>query len=144
MMKRLSKEYCLNLNEYIDVKYGSVDRTNPIIVYVTCKSWICPEGTIDYTEAIGEIFNEFKKKLKKTIIKSHYFENKFICDFDIKTASIRENKKKYISFEFFIKQHETIYALIDLKEIIEKTFKTIIDNLVVDLESHTFNVTKGK
>ena len=143
-MKRLSKEYCLNFNEYIDVKFGSVNRINPIVIYITCKSWICPEEQIDYTEAIGEIFNEFKKKLKNTIVKSHYFENKFICDFDINAASIRENKKKYISFEFFVKQREYVYALNDLKDIMEKTFKTIIDNLVIDLKSHTFNVTKGK
>lgn len=36
-MKRLNKEYSLDINEYIDVKYGSVDKFNPIVIYITCK-----------------------------------------------------------------------------------------------------------
>lgn len=36
-MKRLNKEYSLDINEYIDVKYGSVDKLKPIVIYVTCK-----------------------------------------------------------------------------------------------------------
>lgn len=41
-MKRLNKEYSLDINEYIDVKYGSVDRNNPIVIYVTCKRMDLP------------------------------------------------------------------------------------------------------
>ena len=143
-MKRLSKEYCLNINDYIDVKFGSVNRVNPIVVYVACKSWICPQTDINYNEAISEIFSKFKRKLKSEILESPYFENKFICDFDIKAASNGKNKKKYISFEFFVKQKGIVYQLNELKGIIEQNFKTIIDNLAIDLKSHTFNVTKGK
>lgn len=36
-MKRLNKEYFLEINEYIDVKYGSIDKLNPLVIYVTCK-----------------------------------------------------------------------------------------------------------
>ena len=36
-MKRLNKEYSLEINEYIDVKYGSIDKLNPVVIYVTCK-----------------------------------------------------------------------------------------------------------
>jgi hypothetical protein len=36
-MKRLNKEYSLEINEYIDVKYGSIDKLNPLVIYVTCK-----------------------------------------------------------------------------------------------------------
>ena len=143
-MKRLSKEYCLNINDNIDVKYGSVDKTNPSVIYVNCKSWICPEEQIDYVSAMSEVFNSFKKKLKSVIVKSPYFENKFICDFDIKAASIREKKKKYISFEFLVKQKGIVYSLKEIRNTVEDTFKTIIDNLVIDLKSHTFIVTKGK
>ena len=37
-MKRLNKEYSLEINEYIDVKYGSIDKLNPLVIYVTCMS----------------------------------------------------------------------------------------------------------
>ena len=91
-----------------------------------------------------KIFNDFKKKLKKSIANSQYFENRFVCDFDLKTASVRENKKNYISFEFFIRQKDKVYTLKEMKKIMKDTFKGIIDDLVHNLELHTLKVTKTK
>ena len=143
-MKRLNKEYSLDINEYIDVKYGSVDKSNPVVIYITCKGWVCPECIEYYDENMEMIFNEFKKKLKKTITNSQYFENRFVCDFDLKTASVRENKKNYISFEFFVKQTNGLRSLKDMKKIMKDTFKGIIDDLVHNLELHTYKMTKTK
>lgn len=143
-MKRLNKEYSLDVNEYIDVKYGSIDKLNPVVIYVTCKGWVCPECIDDYDNTIDSIFNEFKKKLKKSIHNSPYFENRFVCDFDLRTASVRENKKNYISFEFFIKQRDKIYSLKEIRKTMKETFKGIIDDLVYNLEKHTLKMTKTK
>lgn len=109
------------------------------------NGWICPECTDNYDESINLIFNNFKKRLKKSIVNSQYFENRFVCDFDLKTASMRENKKNYVSFEFFIKQKSgNIYSLKDIKKKMKETFKGIINDLVNDLNYHTFKVTKTK
>lgn len=143
-MKRLNKEYSLDISDYIDVRYGSVDKLNPVVIYVTCKTWLCPQCIEDYDENIDSVFNDFKKKLRKSIMDSKYFENRFVCDFDLKTASVRENKKNYISFEFFIKQTNTVYPLKDMKDTMKDTFKGIIDDLVINLEKHTFKLTKGR
>ena len=144
-MKRLNKEYSLDINEYIDVKYGSVVKLNPVVIYVSCKGWVCPECENDYDETINLIFNNFKKRLKKSVLNSQHFENRFVCDFDLKTASMRENKKNYISFEFFVKQKgDKIMMLKDLKRKMKDTFKGIINDLVNDLNYHTFKVTKTK
>ena len=72
------------------------------------------------------------------------FQNRFVCDFDLKTASVRENKKNYISFEFFVKQRDNIYSLKEIKKKMKETFKGIINDLVNDLNYHTFKVTKTK
>ena len=143
-MKRLNKEYSLELNEYIDVKYGSIDKLNPLVIYVTCKGWVCPECVENYDETMDSIFNDFKKKLKKSIANSQYFENRFVCDFDLRTASVRENKKNYISFEFFVRQKNKIHSLKEMKKPMKDTFKGIIDDLVHNLELHTLKVTKTK
>lgn len=108
------------------------------------NGWICPECIENYDETINLIFNNFKKRLKKTITNSNYFENRFVCDFDLKTASVRENKKNYISFEFFIKQSKNIFTLKEMKKKMKETFKGIINDLVNDLNYHTFKVTKTK
>lgn len=108
------------------------------------NGWICPECIEEYDNTIETIFTDFKKKLKKTIANSSYFENRFVCDFDLRTASVRENKKNYISFEFFIRQSDKVYLLKDMKKIMKNTFKGIIDDLVHNLEKHTYKMTKTK
>lgn len=108
------------------------------------NGWICPECIENYDETINLIFNNFKKRLKKTITNSEHFQNRFVCDFDLKTASVRENKKNYISFEFFVKQRDNIYSLKEIKKKMKETFKGIINDLVNDLNYHTFKVTKTK
>lgn len=144
-MKRLNKEYSLNINDNINVKYGSVDKLNPIVIYVTCKGWLFPMNDFDYNETINLIFNNFKKKLKKNVINSPYFDNNLICDFDLNTASMMKNKKNYTSFDFFIKQKRNkISSLKEIKPIIEETFKGVINDLVNDLNYNTFNLTKTK
>ncbi len=108
------------------------------------SGWVCPECIEEYDETMESIFNEFKKKLKKSIANSQHFENRFVCDFDLKTASLRENKKNYISFEFFIRQKNKIYSLKEIKKTMKDTFKGIIDDLVHNLELHTYKMTKTK
>lgn len=105
---------------------------------------MCPECIENYDETINLIFNNFKKRLKKTITNSNHFENRFVCDFDLKTASVRENKKNYISFEFFVKQRNNVFSLKEMKKKMKETFKGIINDLVNDLNYHTFKVTKTK
>lgn len=108
------------------------------------NGWVCPECIEEYDETMETIFNGFKKKLKKSIANSQYFENRFVCDFDLKTASVRENKKNYISFEFFVRQKGKIYTLKEIRKTMKDTFKGIIDDLVHNLELHTLKVTKTK
>ena len=69
-MKRLNKEYSLDINEYIDVKYGSVDKLNPVVIYVSCKGWVCPECENDYDETINLIFRneEMRKNCKVSLM----------------------------------------------------------------------------
>lgn len=144
VMKRLNKEYSLNINDYIDVKYGSVNRENPIVVYVECKSWICPLYDGDYTSAIDSVVSNCKNMLRKELIRNSKFSNKFFFDFDVKTASLRENKKSFMSFEFLVRQNEKVHNLKDIRDDIEFMFKNVIDCLAVDLNEHIFCLSKRK
>jgi hypothetical protein len=36
-MKRLNKEYKLDVCNYISLKYGTVNKDNPQVIYVACK-----------------------------------------------------------------------------------------------------------
>lgn len=143
-MERLNKEYDINLNNNVRMKYGSINRLNPIVIYVNGKSWISPNFDGEYEELITKIFNSFKKELKTQVNSSPYFDNKIVCDFDLKTSSLKENKKNFLSFEFYIKQKPNIIQLKDMKILIKNTFKGAIDNLVDNLINNSFIMTKDK
>lgn len=144
-MKRLNKEYPIDISECIEVKYGSINREKPLVVYIEGKSWICPNFNGDFEEEIDCVMANFKKRLRKAIFADNLFENNFVFDFDVKTASLRENKKSFMSFEFFLRQpNEGFLCLKDLKNHIMTTYKDIIDNLAIDLSNHTFSLSKTK
>lgn len=143
-MERLNKEYDININNYVRMKYGSINRLNPIVVYINGKSWISPTFDGDYEELITKIFNSFKKELKSQVNSSPYFDNKIVCDFDLKTSSLKENKKNFLSFEFYIKQKTNVIQLKDMKLLIKNTFKGAIDKLVDNLINNSFIMTKDK
>lgn len=143
-MERLNKEYDINLNKNVRTKYGSINRLNPVVIYINGKSWISPTFDGNYEELVKKIFNSFRKELKMQVNSSPYFENKIICDFDLKISSLKENKKNFLSFEFYIKQKVNVIQLKDMKILIKSTFKTAIDNLVNNLINNSFIMTKDK
>lgn len=144
-MKRLNKEYPIEVNECIEVKYGSVDREKPLVVYVEGKSWICPNFNGNFEGEIDCVMSNFKKKLRSIIKNDKVFENNFVFDFDVKTASLRENKKSFMTFGFFLKQPNDGFRLLkDLKTHIMATYRDIINDLAVDLNNHTFSLSKTK
>lgn len=145
-MKRLNKEYSLNINNNIDVIYGSVNKEKPNVIYVSCKAWVKNNNNSDNQDLIiNNILNNFKTQLKTVIENSKLFKNRFIYDYDLRTSSMKNNNtKNFISFEFFIRQQNTIISLKDIKKKIKDTFQDIINELIVEFETHTFSVTKTK
>lgn len=140
---RLNKEYNLNINNCFDIKYGSVNRLNPSVIYITCKSWILPNKEMNYRKHIDDILNSFKQNLKRTIIQCDLFDNKFIYDDSINYTTMKVNKKNYFSFEFYIRRNECTDELSNLNEIMYNTFKNVINDLSNEL-SNDFILTKSK
>lgn len=140
---RLNKEFNLDINEFFNVKYGFVNRLNPLVIYVTCKTWILPNGNFSYEKSISDVINKFKRKLKNKIINSSYLDNKFIYDEYINYSTMKSNKKNYFSFEIYLKRNEND-DLSDLKNNIENMFKSILNELSFNLNNEMFSLTKSK
>lgn len=60
-MKRLNKEYKLDVCNHMIVKYGSVNKDNPQVIYVNGKCWVSPKHQMDYEYVISRIEKEMKK-----------------------------------------------------------------------------------
>ena len=144
-MKRINKEYKLDVCNHISLKYGTVNKDNPQVIYISGKCWICPKKEMNYGPRINNIEKEMKKHIKTFLMDGVNFDNKFILDFDVNIDGISPKKKKFLSFDFYIKQNEkNKKQLKDLKEFLERRVSTISNNLVYLFRDNDFEIEKKK
>ena len=144
-MKRLNKEYKLDVCKHISLKYGTVNKNNPQVVYVSGKCWVSPLRKMNYEEVISGIEKEMKRNIKTFFIDDINFINKFILDFDINIDNINPNEKKFLSFDFYLRQNEkNKKSLSDLKDLLNRKVSTISNNLVYMFKENYFSIEKRK
>lgn len=144
-MKKLNKEYKLNVSNHIVLKYGSTNKENPQIVYVLGKAWIKPNFDGEYEHIIDNVKKRFKIDIKRNILKSEYFDDRFVIDLDFNPVNMKNGKKKFISFDLYLKQNtNNVKKLTELKETLSYEMGNIANNLVYDFNNNSFVVTKSK
>jgi hypothetical protein len=144
-MKRLNKEYKLDVCNHISLKYGTVNRLNPQVIYVSGKCWVTPKSNLNYEEVINKIEKRMRNNIKTFLIDDINFEKRFILDFDINTEGLLPNEKKFLSFDFYLRQNEKNKKLLpSLKEMLSRKVSTIANNLVYAFGENDFLVEKKK
>lgn len=144
-MKRLNKEYKLDVCSHIKLKYGTVNRNNPQVIYVSGKCWVSPLRKMNYTSVFNEAEKNMRKNIKTFLIDGVNFEDKYILDFDINIDNISPNEKKFLSFDFYLKQNEkNKKELSAFKDAFNRKISTIANNLVYILKENDFTVNKTK
>jgi hypothetical protein len=144
-MKRLNKEYKLDVCSHITLKYGTVNRNNPQVIYVSGKCWVSPLRKMNYTSVFNEAEKNMRKNIKTFLIDGVNFEDKYILDFDINIDNISPSEKKFLSFDFYLKQNEkNKKELSAFKDVFNRKISTIANNLVYVLKKNDFTVNKTK
>ena len=144
-MKRLNKEYKLDVCNHISLKYGTVNRLNPQVIYVSGKCWVTPKSNLNYEEVINKIEKRMRNNIKTFLIDEINFEKRFILDFDINIDGLLPNEKKFLSFDFYLRQNEKNKKLLpSLKEMLSRKVSTIANNLVYAFGENDFLVEKKK
>jgi hypothetical protein len=144
-MKRLNKEYKLDVSNNVILKYGSVNKDNPQVVYVSGKCWVCPTQETDYDGVIASIESDMRKNIRKVFIDGENFENRFILDFDVSTDGLFPNRKKFLSFDFYLRQKEkNKKKLSDIKEFINDKVRYVSNEMVFSFNDNSFTVQKTK
>lgn len=145
MVKRLNKEYKLDVCDKISLKYGSINREDPQIVYVSGKCWVAPTCRMDYSSVITSIKNDMKKNIKRVLIDGSNFENKYIFDFDVSTEKVEPNVSKFLTFDLYLKQNkENKRPLKELKGLMEDRMGVISNNLMNSFNENDFVVSQRK
>ena len=144
-MKRLNKEYKLDVCNHIILKYGSVNKDNPQVVYVSGRCWVSPQTDMDYESVVYEIEKKVRNTIKSFLMDGVNFDNKFILDFDINTDKMNKNDKKFLSFDLYLKQNENNKkTLKELKELLMHRISTVANNIVYFFKENDFEINKKK
>lgn len=144
-MKRLNKEIKLNVCNHINLKYGSTNKDNPEIVYILGKAWVSPKFNGEYESILNGIQNNFRKKIKNIVTESNIFENKFVLDFDLNSTNMEKDKKKFLSFDLFLKQDKNnVKKLKELNTLLSNNIGNLANDLVYDFSINDFDVTTKK
>lgn len=142
---RLNKEIELDSCKNLSLKFGSINKKDPQIIYVSAKMWICPTYEGDFKTPINIIYKGFKNELSKALKNSVSFEHKHILDFDINPDNLVCNKKKFFSISFFVKQKkEKILSLSNVKHLVNSEFGYLFNDLENELIKNDFLISKKK
>lgn len=144
-MRRLNKEYKLDVCDHILIKYGSVNKDNPTVIYVTGRCWISPQSEMNFDNVIKDVEREMRKNIKSIIADDINFHDKFILDFDVNTDSMQINEKKFLTFDFYIRQkNSSRKELKKLKDILFWKISAIASNLISLFNENNFIVSRKK
>lgn len=142
--KRLCKEYKLNINDVFRLKYGTMNRLEPRVVYVEGKCWVGNSEDGDFSDDIKYAMRRFKNSIKTNVLKVNAFDDFLLFDYDISSPIMEHNKKKQLSFSAYIRQRGTLREAKKLKEEIENIFEPSMGLLEFILSNNGFDATKTK
>ena len=144
-MKRLKKEYSLDVCNHIVLKYGTVNRDNPQVIYISGKCWVSPLYEMDYEKAISAIEKDMRRNIRNMLTDGVNFDKKFILDFDINVDGLSPTNKRFLSFDFYLRQNEkNKKELSKLQPLLSGKVSTISNNLVYLFRENSFSIEKHK
>ena len=133
-MLRKSKQIKLNIMDNLSVKYGTLDKNSPNVLFVRFKGKIIP--TIiknDYTKEIVELKTEFNNIVKNVILNyCNIFDcNKYLCNMEVSEKGVTHKKGSYIKFDVFVRPNET-------KDI--TYYEDVIKRMSIEINNEIINI----
>lgn len=141
--QRLNKEYTLDTNNQFVLKIGVTNKNSPNVFYVTGKVWVGSDNGVE-ADAKNHVRATLRRGVNSFLTSVSDFDNKFILDFDFNDEGINEAKRKYCSFEFFVKQNKNIKDLKVLKEELADQLVEMTTALSKSFEMNNYRLYKKK
>ena len=133
-MIRKSKQIKLNIMDNLSVKYGTLDKNSPDVLFIRFKGKIIP--TIiknDYTKEIVELKTEFNSIVKNVILNyCDIFDcNKYLCNIEVSEKGVTYKKGSYIKFDVFVRPNE-------IKDIM--CYEDVITRMSIEINNEIINI----
>lgn len=105
MAKRLNVEKKLN-NETFKSSIGSVNRLNPVSIYVSGKTYISPVEEMDeYGDSIDALDKDLKCILRRYTSNNRFLNKTFISNLEVPKNGLKYGKNTYLFFQLFFSQN---------------------------------------
>ena len=142
--KRTTETHSLDISDKIAISYGTVNKKNPVVVYLSLGCWIYSDTIGNHKQHLINLEDTVRKLVKTHIINDGLFCERYILDYDVCLDNVFR-AKRFLSIEIFLKQNgTTIHSVKELLPTVSERTSNLVDELVDDLESNDFTVTKTK
>jgi len=133
-MIRKTKQIKLNIMDNLSVKYGTLDKNSPDVLFIRFKGKIMP--TIiknDFSKEIVELKTEFDKIIKDIIINyCDIFDCKrYLCNIEVSEKGVTYKKGSYIKFDVFVRPNE-------IKDIM--CYEDVITRMSIEINNEIINI----
>ena len=145
MNKRLNLEKKIDFDVF-QPKLGTVNRNNPVSVYLTGKTYIIPkECKDDYKEDLRLLETDLKDDLRRFFASSPFLNKDFILNFEVSENGVKYGKKSYCFFQiFFTQKNEEIKPLQTLKSEISCDIDEMLKYVESHITSHGFSINEKR
>lgn len=141
--KRLSQTYNL-VNDKMAISFGTVNKTKPQVVFITAGCWIYSDAIGNHKQYLIDLENTIRKLIKDYLLNDGLFSQRFILDYDVCLDNIFR-RKRFVNIEVFLKQNSTtVHTVKELLPSVTERTTNLVDELIDELESNDFTVTKKK
>jgi hypothetical protein len=132
-------------NDTSNAKNIEEKRKEIITDLINIQEFQNPEFFDKHFDYIDNIEKGMKRNIKSFLIDGINFDNRFILDFDINTEGLIPKEKKFLSFDFYLRQNEkNKKQLQDLNDLFKRKISTIANNLVYSFKENDFTINKKK
>lgn len=140
----MNKEYKIEVSDSARVKYGSTNKDDPKVIYVSCNCWIKPTAEMDYTKGIASVKTNLRQKIGDEFLRGKDFMDKLILGYDVNQENFTEDSRKFLTVDFYLIQQGKIRKLKELNSMMQDKMGRIVNGMVEDFENKGFAVAKKK
>lgn len=142
--KRLCESYNLVINNKMaTTKFGTVNKKNPVVVYISLGTWLYTKG--NHKQYLISLEDTVRRLIKTYLLNDGLFAQRYLLEYDVCLDPFRNGAKHFLSLDLYLKQNST--TILSMRELLpsvtERTSK-FVDELIDNLEDSGFTVSKTK
>ena len=146
MVEKIGKEHKMRGCTYVSSKFGTLDRDNPSVMYVSGRCWAIPtQSCQDQDMAIRRLRSEIKTMVNGMVLSSGTFMPRIILDIDFNYDKPVVGKKKKLTYDLYLRQKGNEVMSVDDLYGEMCHISSNVESLITDhMGKYGFDVEKSK